>query len=381
MDNISVVGIGKLGLCFALSLEKAGYRVVGVDIYEEYVDSINAKTFESSEAFVNDRLRESKNFVATQDLDEALRHSDVVFAVVATPSLEDGRYDHFQVDTLVEELIKRGRQDTSKHLVINCTTMPQYCLTLCERLGKYNWTVSYNPEFIAQGSIIRDQENPDMVLIGEGSPEAGDLIESIYDRMTENSPRICRMTPTEAEITKISLNCFLTTKIAYTNMIGDIVKKSGGDPQTVLNAIGADSRVGKKLTRYGFGYGGPCFPRDNRALAIYAGDIDVPAEISVATDTTNANHLKFQLADFILNHTWKETVAFGAKEHSQLEADIWFESVTYKEGSTIIEESQQLAFAVTIARIGYVVIVSDRLEVLDSIRREYGELFIYEERV
>jgi len=199
--------------------------------------------------------------------------------------------------------------------------------------------------------------------------------------MTQNEPRICRMTPTEAEITKISLNCFLTTKIAYTNMIGDIVKKSGGNPQTVLDAIGADTRVGSKLTRYGFGYGGPCFPRDNRAIAIYADDIGVPAEISVATDTMNAKHLKFQLADFILNNTWKETVAFGKKELSHLEADIWFESVTYKEGSPIIEESQQLEFAMALARIGYVVIVSDRQEVLEQVRAQHGELFIYEERV
>jgi nucleotide sugar dehydrogenase len=380
MDNISVIGIGKLGLCFALSLEKVGYHVVGVDINERYVQSLNAKTFHSSEPLVSERLSKSTNFVASLDLDKALAHSDVIFVVVATPSLPDGRYDHSQLDALGEKIVKGGPQSTTKHLVINCTTMPTYCHDLQERLEAYNWTVTYNPEFIAQGSIIHDQENPDLVLIGEASKEAGDMVEAIYRRMTHNEPRICRMTPTEAEITKISLNCFLTTKIAYTNMIGDIVKKSGGNPQTVLDAIGADTRVGSKLTRYGFGYGGPCFPRDNRALAIYAEDIDVPAEISVATDTMNAKHLKFQLADFILNHTWKETIAFGNKELSHLEADIWFESVTYKEGSTIIEESQQLEFAIALARIGYVVIVSDRKEVLESVRTRYGELFIYEER-
>ena len=87
MDNISVIGIGKLGLCFSLSLERAGYRVVGVDVNEPYVKSINDKTFNSSEARVNVRIAASKNFEATTSLDKALAHSNVLFVVVATPSL------------------------------------------------------------------------------------------------------------------------------------------------------------------------------------------------------------------------------------------------------------------------------------------------------
>ena len=380
MDNIGVIGIGKLGLCFSLSLERAGYRIVGVDINEAYVKSINNKTFNSSEARVNNRLAASKNFEATTDLDKALAHSNIVFVIVATPSLVNGRYDHSQIEGLVDNLMQRGPQNETKHLVMNCTTMPGYCEELGKRLEEYNWTVTYNPEFIAQGTIIRDQENPDMVLIGEGSTEVGDLLEKIYDRMTDNEPRICRMSPTEAEITKISLNCFLTTKIAYTNMIGDIVRKSGGRPQTVLDAIGADSRVGKKLTRYGFGYGGPCFPRDNRALEIYASDINLPAEISRATDSMNQKHLRFQITDHITNHSWDKTVAFSRVSSSRHRDAIWYESVTYKEESTMIEESQQLRFAELLARCGYKVVISDSQTVLDAVGALYNDLFVYERR-
>ena len=380
MDNISVIGIGKLGLCFSLSLDRAGYNVVGVDINAEYINSINDKSFVSPEAQVNERLRNSKNFKATLDLNQALSHSHMIFVIVATPSLPNGRYDHSQIDALVKEIKSRGKQPDTKHLIMNCTTMPQYCDALAKDLEEYNWTVTYNPEFIAQGTIIRDQENPDMVLIGEGSTEVGDLLEKIYDRMTDNEPRICRMSPTEAEITKISLNCFLTTKIAYTNMIGDIVRKSGGRPQTVLDAIGADSRVGKKLTRYGFGYGGPCFPRDNRALEIYASDINLPAEISRATDSMNQKHLRFQITDHITNHSWDKTVAFGRVSSSRHRDAIWYESVTYKEESTMIEESQQLRFAELLARCGYKVVISDSQTVLDAVGALYNDLFVYERR-
>ena len=243
MKNVSIIGIGRLGLCFALTLERAGYNVLGMDINQEYVDSVNDKTLVSHEHNVSTYLNESSNFSATTSLSQTLNHSDVIYVVVATPSLENGRYDHSQVERVVESIKTHGAVD-NKHLVICCTTMPQYCDTVQDQLASFGYTVSYNPEFIAQGTILRDQAYPDMVLIGEGSPQAGDILEEMYQRMTLNEPRIHRMSRTEAEITKIGLNCFLTTKISYANMIGDIVTRSGGCPDTVLGAIGDDTRVG-----------------------------------------------------------------------------------------------------------------------------------------
>lgn len=258
MKNVSIIGIGKLGLCFALTLEKSGYGVVGVDINQTYVNLINGKQLSSSEAGVEDLLNKSKNFRATTSISEAVEYSDMLFIIVATPSLPNGRYDHSQVDGVVENLKQIGKQKRQKHFIVCCTTMPGYCDSITQQLNDLNYTVSYNPEFIAQGTILRDQANPDMVLIGEANKEVGDMIQSVYEKHTLNQPRYARMSPLEAEITKLSLNCFLTTKIAYANMIGDIVKSVGGNPDAVLSAIGSDSRIGNKYLRYGYGYGGPC---------------------------------------------------------------------------------------------------------------------------
>ena len=115
-----------------------------------------------------------------------------------------------------------------------------------KRLDKYNYKVCYNPEFIAQGDIINGMIRPDMVLIG-GSPSAADKLEGIYKTLLKNNPKICKMSTTEAEITKIALNCFLTTKVSFSNLIGDIVVKAGGNPSVVLNAIGSDTRAGNKF--------------------------------------------------------------------------------------------------------------------------------------
>jgi nucleotide sugar dehydrogenase len=365
IKDASVIGIGKLGLCFALTLEKAGYDVVGLDINKDYVDSINNKSLKSEEQHVEDYLTRSVNFRATIDINEAINHSNLLFVVVATPSLPNGRYDHSQVDYLVDKIISLGKKE-NKHFVVCCTTMPTYCDTIQERLKEYGYTVSYNPEFIAQGTIIRDQARPDMVLIGEGSIEAGNLIQDTYINMTDNEPRICRMSRTEAEICKISLNCFLTTKIAFANMIGDIAIKSGCNPDAILEAIGSDTRVGNKYIKYGYGYGGPCFPRDNRALSIYSGDLGLKALISVASDESNIDHLKNQV-DFFIENNSKDTV-------------IEFDYVSYKPESTMLVESQQLKYAVSLAENGYKVVINERESVIKELQITYGDLLIYKER-
>jgi len=264
--NISIIGVGRLGLCLALNLERKGFNLIGIDVSQNYIDSLNEKTFNSTEPYVNDYLKHSKNVKFTTNLADALEN-DVIFVVVSTPSTVDWKYDHSQIESIADQLISFGKQQTRKDLIINCTTFPGYCRTLQEKLKDYNYYVSYNPEFIAQGTIIKDQVNCDNVLIGEVDEYAGDIIEAIYNEMCESNPVINKMTPTEAELTKLSVNCFLTTKISYANMIGDIAERIDCDPNVILSAIGTDSRIGSKYIKPGFGFGGPCFPRDNRALA------------------------------------------------------------------------------------------------------------------
>ena len=366
MKKVSVIGIGKLGLCFALTIERAGYSVLGLDISPSYVKTINNKTFKSDEKEVEEYLSKSSNFKATLSLKETVDFSNYLYVVVATPSLDNGRYDHSQVNQLVQSLKKLGKQEETKNLVICCTTMPGYCDIVSKELESFNYTVSYNPEFIAQGTILRDQSKPDMVLIGEDNKAVGDEIQKHYEDMTLNEPRVCRMSRKEAEICKISLNCFLTTKIAFANMIGDIALNSDCRPDVILKAIGSDSRVGNKYLGFGYGYGGPCFPRDNRALAIYSEDIGVEAIISIASDESNKKHLKNQVSYYIINND-KET-------------EIEFDYVTYKPESTMLVESQQLEFAVSLAKEGYSVVINERASVIEKLKGRYGDLFIYKER-
>lgn len=365
MAKIGVIGIGRLGLCFALNLERVGFDVFGVDSNAEYIESIRSKTLKSNERHVEYLIRESEHLSVSTELKSVIDPEiQLIFICVPTPSKSDGTFDHSLIDKVCDEILKFGRPEKEKHLVINSTVMPGYCDELHARVSEHGYSISYNPEFIAQGTIIEDQQFPDQVLIGEANEEVGNEIEAIYRCFCQSDPRYSRMTRTEAELTKLAVNCFLTTKIAFANSIGDLTIQHGGNQDNVLAAIGADARIGQSFLRYGFGYGGPCLPRDNRAMVTTAKRVDLTLPISDATDHANRIHRKFQ---------------HEACEQSYSKAEqIVFTGLTYKPDSIIIEESQRLALAVDLARDGYNVLLKDRAAVIDQIRAIHQELFMYE---
>lgn len=357
MNKIGVVGVGKLGLCMALSFERSGYDVYCYDKNDTIMNAINTRSIESFEPGVMDALAAATNIHAVP-FNTVIIECDIIFVVVATPTMSNNEYDHQYIDAVVNELPPCS---SNKTLVISCTVMPEYCANLAKRVETLGYNVCYNPEFIAQGDIIHGFENPDMVLIGSSEDVVADRVKEVYERVCKNKPSYCVMGLTEAEITKISLNCYITMKIAYANMIGDLVKRVGCNPQTVLDAVSKDSRVGDKCMKYGFGYGGPCFPRDNKALQAFATHKDVKMLLSEATDLSNEYHLEQML------HTYK-------KEHS---GTIVFECVSYKPESVLIDKSFALDLAVKLAQQGVNVHIHERACVIESVRQLYGELFTY----
>jgi len=375
--KLTVIGIGKLGLGFALLLEQAGYDVLGVDISSEYVEKLNSKTMQFTEPGYNELLQSSTNFRATTKLDEGIAHSDILFILVQTPNGGGNRfYDHSILSTLLLRINQYAPKD--KHIIIGCTVMPMYIdevgktlLDKCERC-----TLNYNPEFIAQGEIVKGFKNPDMILFGREPTESEQptiepMIREIYIRMTQNPTlKFCFMRPIEAEIVKISLNGFITTKISYANMISDYCDTIGADKDIVLDSIGSDSRIGNKYFRAGYSFGGPCFPRDTKALKKCMEEMNIQSDLLEATTKYNEWHVDFQTLQ-CLNKIATEP---NANKNSYV-----VEGVCYKEGSKIpiIEESAKLKIAANIAK-HMPVTIRDTAEIIEEVRKEYGNLFLYD---
>jgi len=368
IKKVAVVGVGKLGICFALNFERSGFDVWGIEANQDYLNSLKGGSFNSAEPEVNELLSVAKSLNLTDDI-SCVIENDIrdIFIMVATPSLADGGYDHAQVDRVAEKLLELPDNGTKRHVYVGCTTMPGYCNELSKRLKPHNYTVSYNPEFIAQGAIIHDQRFPDHILIGQANTEVGDRLQFIYEAMVQNDPVYCRMDPLSAEIAKLATNCFLTTKISFANSIGDMATVAGADPDKILAAVGADSRIGGKYLRYGFGFGGPCFPRDNRALGRFAELTGTPLHLSNATDQINNEHFEFQLNQYLSDYP----------EGSE----VIFDGVAYKKGTTQLTESQQLRLAVALAKRGRSVRVVDSKEVIEQIEQMYPGLFELEDSV
>jgi len=350
--KIGLIGAGRLGICLALLIERVGYDVLASDVRESYVSGLKNKEIITTEPEIQSLLSASTRIDFTTDNDRVIQECDIIFTLVATPSLDDGSYDVSNVDDVVSDFQRLGWKDkdslNGKSLVVGCTTNPGDCDIFAEKLSEVGVDVFYNPEFIAQGSIIRDLRNADMVLLGGYGHHVPEL-EKIYYGIQgpKKEPYIHSMSTRAAELTKIAVNCFLTTKVSYANQVGQVMIKDGMESEVdiVLNAIGSDSRIGTKYLRFGFGFGGPCFPRDNRAFAAYAKGVGVQSAIGETTDNFNDEHSGF-LRDYFINR-------------NRSELPFCFKYLTYKPGIDILTESRPYDLALALLEEGYKVYCLD----------------------
>jgi nucleotide sugar dehydrogenase len=373
--KIGVIGAGRLGLTFALLCEKAGYDVLVSDKREDYVQNLNQGVCVTNEPMIQKMLFEVYDFSATTDNIEIIRECDVIFTFVATPSTMDGNYDTSKVFEVTNDFFTASQLDIpvyDKKFIVGCTTNPGDVEQIQDKLRMFNIQVAYNPEFIAQGEIVKGLEQSDIVLIGTEYPELGNMLVKIYEKIQTTPVNAHIMSSKAAEVTKIGINCFLTTKISYANMMGDILMKAGLNDEidTVLSAIGGDTRVCKKYMKYGFGFGGPCLPRVNRALGYYAKNLGMELNLPLTVDDFNKEHASFLKDHYISLNPNKET-------------PFVMNYVTYKRGTDILEESQQFKLCVDLLDEGYCVNVIEIDEVaknLQSLSESYnGRLKFYKQ--
>jgi len=354
--KISVIGLGKLGAPLAAVLASKGFRVTGADLDASAVDAINAGKAPVDEPRVQELIEENRERLrATTDVAEAVASTEVSFIIVPTPSDSTGHFSNsFVVDATA--MVGAGlRRKTGYHLVVvTSTVMPgstggEICAALEAHSGRRvgpTLGLCYNPEFIALGSVVRDMLTPDMILIGESDAKAGDTLERIYQQSCDNKPVVRRMNFVNAELTKIAVNTFVTTKISYANMLADICDRlPGADVDVVTQAVGADSRVGVKYLRGATGYGGPCFPRDNIAFAALARSIGAHPDIAEATDRVN----RYQV----------ERVLGAVQARMNGTGTIGILGMSYKPDNAVIEESQGIALAEQLPDYGYRVVAYD----------------------
>lgn len=356
--KVSISGLGKLGASMAAAIASRGHEVVGVDISSDAVDAVNDGREPVQETGLGELIAANRGRLrATLDQQDAIENSEITFVIVPTPTDETGMFSTQYAVWAFREIGKALAKKKDYHLVVLTSTvapgatrrdlLPALESSSGRRCGP-DFGLCYSPEFIALGSVIHDFLNPDFTLVGQFDERSGQTIENAYKQIMVNDAPCMRMSIENAELTKLAVNTFVTTKIAYANLLASMCEKlPGGDVDAVTNAIGRDRRIGRKYLTGGLGFGGPCFPRDNIALNAFSQTIGVDAAIARATDGFNraqTNRLAIKLAALLPPGG---TVAILG--------------LAYKPFSHVVEESHSIKLALALADAGVRVTAYDPL--------------------
>ncbi len=366
--KISVIGLGKLGLPLATTIASKGFQVIGVDINKKVIEDVNNGCTSLQEPNLLALIKKYKyNLSATFDVKEAVLETEITFIITPTPSQKNGYFSLKYVNDAAREVASALKVKQGYHLVVVVSTvMPESTekiKTILEKdSGKKcieDFGLCYNPEFIALGSVIYNLLNPDFILIGESDKKAGDILQKFYEKYCDNEPAIARMNFVNAELAKISVNTYVTTKISYANMLSGICEKlPGGDVDVVTQAIGLDSRIGKKYLKGGTAFGGPCFPRDNIAFVSLSRNLRVASYLAKATHRMNLRQID-RLTEIVL-------------QYKDDNSTVGILGLSYKPFTDVIEESPGFLLAQQLIKKNITVCLWDPLA-LDNAERSLGK--------
>jgi len=336
VKTATVIGLGRLGAPLAACLASKGMRVIGVDADPQKVEALQAGRAPVAETGLEAVIRESRGRLsATGSVEDGVAASEITFIVVGTPSEPSGGFSLRHVLPVCEAIGRALKTKREFHIVVlTSTVLPGMTAgpvqsKLEELSGKKcgrDFGLCYSPEFIALGSVIHDFLNPDFVLIGESDARSGGILQDVYHHICDSKPGVARMNFANAEITKLAVNTYVTTKISFANMLARICEKvPGGNVDIVTAALGLDTRIGGKYLKGAVGYGGPCFPRDNNALAALAREVGAPADLAQATDQFNRAQVQW-LASLV-------------EQHAASGGFVGILGLTYKPQTDVVEEA------------------------------------------
>ncbi len=291
--RLTVVGAGYVGLTTAVCFAHLGNEVMVVEKLPEKVQALKEGKVPFYEPGLEEMLKENLSLgrlFFTTDLKEGLDFSDVIFICVGTPQRPDGSADLSQVEEVARETAKLME---SYKLLVEKSTVPVNTHKLIKRTverylkrrGKIlEFDVASNPEFLREGSAVRDFLEPDRIVIGVESERARRIMEELYK---DFKCPIIFTDPTTSELIKHASNSFLAMKISYINMVADLCEKVGADVRLVAEGMGYDKRIGREFLRAGIGWGGSCFPKDIKAFIKMAKDHGVDFSLLEEVDKIN----------------------------------------------------------------------------------------------
>jgi UDPglucose 6-dehydrogenase len=268
-EPIGVIGTGYVGLVTAAGFAELGSEVVCVDIDAEKIARLQAGEIPIYEPGLADLVAANAHRLTfTTDIADALAHARLLFVAVGTPPTYSGDADLSAVHAVVASMPASDR-----HALVMKSTVPAGTGAAIKRVfaeqGKSGFRYVSCPEFLKEGSAVKDFLHPDRVVVGDDGDWAGDAVVGLYAPL--EAPLV-RTDIASAEMVKLASNAFLATKISFINEIANVCEETGADVLEVAQGMGLDDRIGPKFLQAGIGFGGSCFPKDVNALKQLAGN-------------------------------------------------------------------------------------------------------------
>ncbi|MBA2421158.1 MAG: UDP-glucose/GDP-mannose dehydrogenase family protein [Thermoleophilaceae bacterium] len=280
-EPIGVIGVGWVGLCTAACFADLGHHVYARDILPEKVESLSRGEVPMHEPGLSELVRgNAERLRFTTDIGEVLDNASLLFCCVDTPPTYSGDADLSRVEAVIAEL-----GGSVGHAIVMKSTVPVGTgRSIRRRFGGVGYVS--NPEFLKEGSAIKDFMHPDRVVIGadsESEPFA-DRVQALYEPLGTS---VVRTDVASAEMVKLASNAFLATKISFINEIANVSEELGADVSEVARGMGLDDRIGPKFLQAGIGFGGSCFPKDVSALKQLAGNTGYHFQLLTAVVEVN----------------------------------------------------------------------------------------------
>jgi UDPglucose 6-dehydrogenase len=367
--KISIIGVGYVGAVTGACLAELGHQIIFVGRNQNKLDLINSGKSPIFEQGLDQLLEKNQDRITTTiDLSEAIRKTDLTFICVGTPSRIDGSIDLRQINDVSIVIGKcLGSEEKYHTIIVKSTVFPGTTESLIipileKESGKkafVDWGVASNPEFLKEGTAVKDFFHTDRVVIGINDQKTELILKDLYRPL--NAPFFTTTIRT-SEMIKYTSNAFLATKISFANEIGNLCKKMGIDTKEVFKGVGLDQRIGPDFFRSGIGFGGSCFPKDVRALIAGAKRSGINLSILESTLTVNERQ-PLKLFDLLSNYI----PDLKGKTIGLL-------GLAFKPDTDDIRESRAIPIIDHLILHGARVIVYDPLA-MDNFRKLYPEIF------
>ena len=293
MKKITVIGTGYVGLVSGAGISDFGHNVLCVDIDTKKIDNLQKGKIPIYEPGLEELVKRNqlaKRLSFSTDIDQAIQGSDVIFIAVGTPQADNGEADIKAVEAVARTI---GKNMNSYKIICTKSTVPVGTGKKISKIikGEISSDIIFdyvsNPEFLREGSAVKDFLWPDRVVIGAVSDRAFGVLRDVYRPLYVNETPILHTNISTAEMIKYAANAFLALKISYINEVANLCEELNADVHQVAKAMGMDGRISSKFLHPGPGYGGSCFPKDTHAIAELARKKDIPMNTIDAAIKTN----------------------------------------------------------------------------------------------